>query len=143
MPTRQAADGIWGTPYYIAPEKVKRQKADARSDIYSLGATLYHALAGQPPFDGETPIEVVKARLGATPPPLHEVRPDIDADVERIVDRMLQAEPGEALPDLRIAYQRSSQSRHDARAEQRVWRGHDGPIQEDGNQEATGVPHSY
>ncbi|OGV75617.1 MAG: hypothetical protein A2340_02250, partial [Lentisphaerae bacterium RIFOXYB12_FULL_60_10] len=43
-------DGIWGTPYYIAPEKVQRKKPDARSDIYSLGATLYHALAGRPPF---------------------------------------------------------------------------------------------
>jgi serine/threonine protein kinase len=82
--------GIWGTPYYIAPEKVRRQAVDARADIYSLGATLYHALAGRPPFEGETPVEVVKARLNGPPRPLKEHRPDIDEDAARIVGRMLE-----------------------------------------------------
>ena len=90
--------GIWGTPYYIAPEKVKRQTVDARSDIYSLGATLYHALAGQPPFEGETPMEVVKARLQRPPKPLSALLPHIDRQVERIVMRMLQAEPSMRYP---------------------------------------------
>ena len=85
-------DGIWGTPYYIAPERVRRQSVDARADIYSLGATLYHALTGHPPFEGETPIEVVKARLTEPPPPLRSYREQIDEDVERIVLRMLEAD---------------------------------------------------
>lgn len=92
------ADGIWGTPYYIAPEKIKSQKADARSDIYCLGATLYHALAGQPPFDGETPIEVVKARLEREPVPLRQVRQDIHEQVEQIIARMTRTEPIERYP---------------------------------------------
>lgn len=95
----QAGDsGIWGTPYYISPEKVQRRKADARSDIYSLGATLYHALSGRPPFDGDTPVEVVKARLGEKPEPLKRIRKDIDANVDRIVGRMLEPEPANRYP---------------------------------------------
>ncbi len=94
----QAADGIWGTPYYIAPEKLRREKVDARSDIYCLGATLYHALAGQPPFDGETPAEVVKARLEHEAPLLSEVRPDIDKEVEQIIARMLKMERSQRYP---------------------------------------------
>ncbi len=93
-----AADGIWGTPYYIAPEKLRREKVDARSDIYCLGATLYHALAGVPPFDGDTPIEVVKARLEREPPLLREIRPDIDAEIESIIARMLKMEPSQRYP---------------------------------------------
>src|SRR4029078_5950655 len=43
---------IWGTPCYLAPERLNNQPEDFRSDIYSLGATLFHAVAGRPPFDG-------------------------------------------------------------------------------------------
>lgn len=91
-------EGIWGTPYYIAPEKVRRQRIDARSDIYSLGATLFHALTGRPPFEGETPVEVVKARLTEPAPALASLREDANPDVARIVARMLEAEPGRRYP---------------------------------------------
>ena len=93
-----SADGIWGTPYYIAPEKLRRETVDARSDIYCLGGTLYHALAGIPPFEGETPADVVKARLEAEPVPLREIRPDIHEDVERIIIRMLKTHPSQRYP---------------------------------------------
>ena len=86
-------DGIWGTPYYIAPEKVRRQKVGPQADMYSLGATLYHALAGRPPFEGETPIDVVKARLDKMPPTLHSIRRNIDPTVEAAITRMLQPQP--------------------------------------------------
>ncbi|MDI6775037.1 MAG: protein kinase [Verrucomicrobiota bacterium] len=96
---KAAAKGsIWGTPYYIAPEKVKRQPVDARADIYSLGATLYHALAGRPPFEGETPINVVKARLIRLPQPLSALRPKIDRHIDRIITRMLETEPSNRYP---------------------------------------------
>jgi hypothetical protein len=91
-------DGIWGTPFYIAPEKVRRQPSDARADIYSLGATLFHALAGKPPFDGNTPLDVVKARLDQPPPSLKAVRPDIHPEVEVIIRRMLEPEPAKRYP---------------------------------------------
>ena len=93
-----AEDGIWGTPYYIAPEKIRRQKVDSRADIYSLGATLYHILTGKPPFEGETPVEVVKARLEEPPPEIKEELPDLPAEVANLVTRMLATERTERYP---------------------------------------------
>ena len=93
LANQAAGEGIWGTPYYIAPERVRRQKVDLRSDIYSLGATLYHAIAAKPPFDGETPAEVVKARLDKQAPPLSTIVPNIHPQVEGVVSRMLQTDP--------------------------------------------------
>ena len=84
---------IWGTPYYISPEKIKREKIDFRSDMYCLGGTLYHAITKKPPFDGEDAMAVVKARLAAPPRPLREYRPDTPAEVERIIMRTLEADP--------------------------------------------------
>jgi hypothetical protein len=84
---------VWGTPYYIAPEKVRRQKADFRSDIYSLGATLFHAIAGIPPFEGKDSAAVVKARLARPAPNLAAVLTSVDPEAAAIVDRMLQADP--------------------------------------------------
>jgi hypothetical protein len=96
---REAAmEGVWGTPYYIAPEKVRRQPGDARADIYSLGATLFHAIAARPPFDGETPLDVIKARLHQPAPLLRQVLPEVNPEVEAIIARMLQAEPGKRYP---------------------------------------------
>ncbi len=81
--------GVWGSPYYLSPEQVRRLPTDERSDIYSLGATLYHAAAGCPPFDGETAVEVLKARLDHPPKPMQEIRPDIHPSVERVIGRMM------------------------------------------------------
>jgi serine/threonine protein kinase len=68
---------VWGTPYYIAPEKVKREREDFLSDMYSLAGTLYHALTGHVPFEAPTVDEVVAAHVQtpATPPSqvVHEV----------------------------------------------------------------------
>lgn len=100
--------GIWGTPYYIAPEKLRGHVSDVRSDIYSLGGTMFHALALKPPFDGETPMDVIKARLKAPAPMLRTLRPDVSPEVEAIVARMLESDPlrrypnyGSVLSDLR------------------------------------------
>ncbi len=92
------SDEIWGTPYYISPEKVKRQKIDYRADIYSLGGTLYHALTGVPPFDGADPTEVVKARFEGAPKKPTEVRPDLPDGIDEIILRMLEVEPAMRYP---------------------------------------------
>src|SRR2546427_502984 len=61
---------VWGTPYYIAPEKIKREREDFLSDMYSLAGTLYHALTGRVPFEAPTVEEVISAHVHSplTPP---------------------------------------------------------------------------
>lgn len=89
----QSGEAVWGTPYYIAPEKLKRQPADFRTDMYSLGATLYHAIAGVPPFEGEDANAVVRARIGNSAPALQSIVPGIPPLVNDIIARMLQEDP--------------------------------------------------
>ncbi len=63
---------VWGTPYYIAPEKIKREREDFLSDMYSLAGTLYHSLTGHVPFEAPSVDEVVAAHVQTplTPPNL-------------------------------------------------------------------------
>ena len=89
---------IWGTPYYISPEKVRRQKIDFRADIYSLGGTLYHALTGVAPYEGNDAAEVVKARFDGPPRKPSEVREGIPPKIDEIIMRMLEAEPSKRYP---------------------------------------------
>jgi len=82
-------DEIWGTPYYISPEKVKKEPIDFRADMYSLGGTLYHALTGVAPFEGEDSIAVVKARFAGPPKKPSEVRADLTPAIDDLVMKML------------------------------------------------------
>lgn len=68
---------IWGTPYYVAPEKIQRQGEDFHSDMYSLGGTLYHALTGHVPFEAETVEQVVAGHVHTPLTPPNEVRPEV------------------------------------------------------------------
>ena len=82
-------DEIWGTPYYVSPERLLREPEDIRSDIYSLGATLYHALAGRPPFDADTAEEVAKRHISDRPPPLRSLCPDAQEQTVFTLDKCL------------------------------------------------------
>lgn len=86
---QEDTDEIWGTPYYISPEKVKKEQVDFRSDMYSLGGTLYHALTGVAPFEGSDSIAVVKKRLEGPPRKPSEVRPDLTPAIDGLVMKML------------------------------------------------------
>jgi predicted Ser/Thr protein kinase len=91
------AGSILGTPYYMAPEHIRGETVDARSDVYALGACLYKALTGEPPFTAKTPVGVLSAHLSeeASPPsaraPALEVPPEADA----ILMRCLAKDPAE------------------------------------------------
>ena len=93
------SEELWGTPYYIAPEKVQNRKNSARSDIFSLGASLYHAIAGKPPFDGADAVEVIKARFKGPAKPLDQVRPGVEPEVARIVTRMMYSDLFQRYPN--------------------------------------------
>lgn len=69
--------GVWGTPYYVAPEKIRREAETFHSDMYSLGATLYHALTGHVPFEAETAEGVVAGHVETPLTPPNHVNPAI------------------------------------------------------------------
>ena len=85
---------VRGTTDYIAPEQLLGGDADHRSDIYNLGATLYHLLTGQPPFAGTTAAKMVAHHLTAVTP-AHEVCPDVPAPLSEVVEVMLAKDPAD------------------------------------------------
>ncbi len=86
---------VLGTPHYISPEQGKGRPVDHRSDMYSLGATLYHLLAGRPPFDGDTQVAVIVAHINETPKPPHEVRRDVPESLSFVIGRMMAKDPAQ------------------------------------------------
>ena len=85
---------MMGTPLYMAPEQAQNAKtADIRSDLYSLGCTFYHLLAGRPPFTGATLIELLLAHQQEPPVPIQQLRPDVPDNLSRIVMRMMEKDP--------------------------------------------------
>jgi eukaryotic-like serine/threonine-protein kinase len=83
----------WGTPYYIAPEKSEQISEDFRSDIYSLGATLFHALTGRAPFEGNTGEELIAKSLKQSTPRIQKIRSELSPEISELVFQMLQKEP--------------------------------------------------
>ncbi|MEI6072125.1 MAG: serine/threonine-protein kinase [Verrucomicrobiae bacterium] len=86
---------IWGTPYYIAPEKLDSQPEDFRSDMYSLGGTLFHALAGRPPYEADSPSMVALKQLKSQPISLQAFAPDVSSETAYVINRMMAKKPEE------------------------------------------------
>jgi len=84
---------ILGTPHYMAPEQGRGERADLRSDLYSLGATFYHVLGGAPPHEAETPVGVIMKHLHDEPLPLRSRNPRVSPGLERVIHRLLQKHP--------------------------------------------------
>lgn len=81
---------MMGTPYYIAPEQARGERADDRSDLYSLGITLFVMLTGKKPFEGRSPSTVVKRQLNDPAPPLVQIDPSLPLMLSRILNKLLQ-----------------------------------------------------
>jgi serine/threonine-protein kinase len=84
-----------GTPEYMAPEQIKSGAVDPRSDVYALGALLFHCLSGRPPFTGETPIAVSLAQMIEAPPALRSLRPEVSEAWEQFVMVALAKDPAQ------------------------------------------------
>lgn len=84
---------IWGTPYYVAPEKLERLPEDFRSDLYSLGATLFHAISGRPPYEGEDPNDVAMKHLSGNVVSLKAFVPDISDQTSYAVSKAMARHP--------------------------------------------------
>ena len=95
----RAAEGLVGTPFYIAPERVARGVQDFRSDMYSLGATLYHALTGQVPFNGNSVEETVWAHVKTRITPPRKIVRDISANTEGAILRAMNNDPEKRFRD--------------------------------------------
>jgi serine/threonine protein kinase len=78
-----------GSPAYMSPEQIQGEELDWRTDMYSLGAVLYHLLTGRRPFDGSTAYQLVEAILGSSPPAPSRVRADIPAALDEVVARAM------------------------------------------------------
>ena len=92
---QESAEFTRGTPYYVAPEKIKREPETFLSDMYSLGATLYHAITGHVPFDAPTPDEVVQAHVYTPLTPPNQVVPEISQATSDALARSLAKNPAD------------------------------------------------
>src|SRR3954449_3044988 len=91
---------VLGTSSYISPEQARGERADACSDIYSLGAVLFELLTGRPPFDGDNFVAVAMQHVNEPAPSILERRPDCPVRLGRAVDRALAKRPEERFPTM-------------------------------------------
>lgn len=84
-----------GTPLYMSPEQCQGKELDHRSDLYSLGVTYYHMLAGEPPFRAESPLALALKHINETPVDLGALRPDLPPSLVAAVARLMAKSPDE------------------------------------------------
>jgi serine/threonine protein kinase len=82
-----------GTPRYMSPEQCKGSNVDARSDLYSLGASMYMLATGKPPFEGPGPGAVIARVLSEPPAPVQQANPNLSPDFVALVERLMQKDP--------------------------------------------------
>ena len=86
---------VLGTPEFMSPEQIRGKPLDGRSDIYALGVLAFEMFTGQLPFPGKTAQETMIARLTGKPTRLRELRPELPAKLEAVIDRSLAIDPGD------------------------------------------------
>jgi len=97
--SRTRSGTVLGTPSYMSPEQVAGKKTDGRSDLFSLGTTLYQLLTGSLPFEGDSVATLMYQIANQKTPPLRKVRRGLPACVARLVGRALQKEPARRFSD--------------------------------------------
>ena len=103
---------ILGTPNYMSPEQVRSQPADNRSDIFSLGAVMYHMIAGQRPFKGHTATEILASVIKDTPTQASLINPDCPLQLSHLIERCLDKDPGRRFQDVAELRLQLEQIRH-------------------------------
>ncbi|MEY4567961.1 MAG: hypothetical protein RLY14_2931, partial [Planctomycetota bacterium] len=90
---------LMGTPLYMSPEQCLGLATDAQSDVYSIGITLFHLLAGFPPFEADTQVALLNQHLNATPQSLKKLRPDLSDSLVQVIDKCLAKNPKARYPN--------------------------------------------
>ncbi len=98
-----ASGVLVGSVRYMAPEQCRNDECTVRTDVYGLGCSLYFALTGNPPFDGQTPSEIVSAHMRGSPPPLRAPGRRFPRELEKVVMRCLQRRPDDRFPNVSAA----------------------------------------
>ena len=108
-------NALLGTPDYAAPEQLRSSHTvDARADIYSLGATMYHLLSGHKPFDGDTVYNVIAKVICETPPTFKELGAEVSPALTELVTKMMDKEPENrpaSAAELKVMLQRVARGR--------------------------------
>ncbi len=92
--TFATADGVAvGTVDYMSPEQACGRDVDGRSDLFSLGCSLYHLITGRQAFPGDTPIERLGRRINNRPVPITDLRPDLPSSLVQVLDKLLANKP--------------------------------------------------
>ncbi len=86
---------IFGTPHFISPEQARGEKVDIRSDLYSLGATMYRLISGRTPFEGASTRDILRGHFLEAPKPLAELAPQTPPALAEMVHRLLAKKPDE------------------------------------------------
>jgi uncharacterized tellurite resistance protein B-like protein len=92
---QEGEEGIFGTPHFIAPEQAQGKAVDSRSDIYSLGASLYRLVSGTTPFQGDSVGSIIRQQINDEPQDLRELRPECPSDLADLISVMMAKEPAD------------------------------------------------
>jgi uncharacterized RDD family membrane protein YckC len=84
---------VLGTPMYMAPEQTRGEPVDHRADMYALGCSFFHLIAGKPPYDGNNAIELLSNHFTAPVPNVRSTARDVPPALARVIERLMQKEP--------------------------------------------------
>jgi serine/threonine protein kinase len=99
---------VLGTPEFMSPEQIRGKPLDGRSDVYALGILAFELFSGQLPFTGKSAQETMIARLKGSPLRLRELRGDLPAKLETVIERTLTIDPAgrhQSMTELAFAFE--------------------------------------
>ncbi len=91
--THTASGAVVGTALYMSPEQAQGRRPDERSDIYSLGVTLFEMLSGRPPFEGDSAVSIMMKHVTDPVPRLRDIEPGTPPDLQAVVEKALAKDP--------------------------------------------------